>query len=92
MSSVVHQHHLQWYDFGFYKAKQVRVEADMLLEQVQPPLQTDLFLQGAVEVFHWTLHVSTCLLALHLQAAMFQSPASSATQSGHQQQTSVSGR
>lgn len=36
----------------------------MLLKQVQSPLQTDLFLQSAVEIFDWTLHVKnvSCLL------------------------------
>ena len=32
----------------------------MLLEEVQPPLQTDLFLQGAMEILHWTLHIMPC--------------------------------
>lgn len=48
----------QWYDFCLDKPKQVGIKADMLLEKVQPPLQTYFFLQGAVEVFYWTLHAS----------------------------------
>ena len=64
MQGVAHYYYLQRYDFGFDKPKQIRVEAHMLLKQVQPPLQTDLFLQGTMEVFDWTLYVNTSLLAL----------------------------
>ena len=48
--------HLQRYDFPLDKAKEVAVETDVLLEDVQSALKQDLLVQCAVEVFYRTLH------------------------------------
>ena len=49
--------YLQRYDFPLDKAKEVAVETDVLLEDVQSALKQDLLVQCAVEVFYRTLHV-----------------------------------